>query len=588
MAVPEGTIVPEQIVGYVSVSPGDGGRSVLQYDELSDLDVFRATPDKRAHARVVLERRGFSIMAESDFGFAVVGSPRQWSGLGAADLVTFEERQYMRAGRITSVTNIGFKGRIRPNAARIPGSELRKLFDAVVIERPRAAQGVFPTPVPPPVDRFHLRVPDDVATILNATAAHRRGHRGQGVRVVMVDTGLSQHPFFQQHGYNVDEAHTVIPGSDPYRDPHGHGTGEAANVFAVAPDATLVPVRAATDRGDFIGGLAGFVLAKTLEPSVITNSWGGDYPAWPKLPPLPHPADRILELEIRDAIAQGFVVVFAAGNGTFGMEAQVPGVIAAGGAYSDAGLQLQATPYASGYESPWFGGVTVPTVCGLVGLPPRASYIMLPVPAGSRLDLERAVAGRGDPADGTEPYDGWALFSGTSAAAPQIAGAAAVLRQIDPNQSPQDIAELLRKTAKDVRSGRCHPRFNHEAQENWDLATGDGLIDVSAAAAKLAPLPVQPLAEHLTQGPQPLMDALSDDKVFRKYLTLLSTNDKFRDALEQDPEAAFKKFMKLEIEIDEPVLLAPKIESQAALKAIEDGEIPETFDTTVRLTFMLS
>src|SRR3954467_8304845 len=89
---------------------------------------------------------------------------------------------------------------------------------------------------------------------------------------------------------------------------------------------------------------------------------------------------------------------------------------------------------ASGYHGPGFGGVDVPPVSGLVGMRPRASYIMMPIPPGCPIDVQRAAAGTGtgagDPPDGTSPDDGWALFSGTSAAAPQIAGAAAVLRGV--------------------------------------------------------------------------------------------------------------------------------------------------------------
>ena len=177
--------------------------------------------------------------------------------------------------------------------------------------------------------------------------------------------------------------------------------------------------------------------------------------------------------------------MFAAGNGSFGSEAQVPGVLAVGGVFATAGLELQASDYASGYHSPWFGGVDVPTVSGLVGMRPRASYIMMPIPSGCPIDVERAAAGAGDPPDGTSPDDGWALFSGTSAAAPQIAGAAAVLRGVRNNATPAQIAQALANTAIDVRVGRCHPRFNNPAAPGRDLATGSGLINVSAAAAAI-------------------------------------------------------------------------------------------------------
>ena len=177
------------------------------------------------------------------------------------------------------------------------------------------------------------------------------------------------------------------------------------------------------------------------------------------------------------------MVVFSAGNGHFSVEPQVPGVIAAGGVFASAGFDLQASTYSSGYQSPWFGGVRVPTVSGLVGMLPRASYIMLPIPPGLP-DRHRARhRRRWRPADGTSPKDGWALFSGTSAAAPQVAGAAALLRGVKKGATPAQVADALSATAVDVRNGFCHPRFNNPATAGRDLATGFGLVNVSAAAA---------------------------------------------------------------------------------------------------------
>jgi hypothetical protein len=153
--------------------------------------------------------------------------------------------------------------------------------------------------------------------------------------------------------------------------------------------------------------------------------------------------------------------------------------------FASAGFDLQASTYSSGYRSPWFGGVQVPTVSGLVGMLPRASYIMLPIPPGCPIDAERAIAGDGDPADGTSPKDGWALFSGTSAAAPQVAGAAALLRGVKKGATPAQVTDALTATAVDVRNGFCHPRFNNPATAGRDLATGFGLVNVSAAAAMI-------------------------------------------------------------------------------------------------------
>jgi subtilisin family serine protease len=192
----------------------------------------------------------------------------------------------------------------------------------------------------------------------------------------------------------------------------------------------------------------------------------------------------IFALEILDAVEQGIVVVFSGGNGQFCIEPQVPGVIAAGGVFAGPDDRLRASDYASGYASPWIDGVVVPTVCGLVGLLPRAQYLMLPVPPGCAIDVDESLPDPEDPdalADGTRRDDGWALFSGTSAAAPQIAGAAAVLLGARPGLTPALVAEALVRTAADVTAGTCHPRFGNRARLGPDRATGAGLVDVSAA-----------------------------------------------------------------------------------------------------------
>jgi subtilisin family serine protease len=186
--------------------------------------------------------------------------------------------------------------------------------------------------------------------------------------------------------------------------------------------------------------------------------------------------------EIQDAIEQGILVVFSAGNGQFSVEAQVPGVLAAGGVFVDENGQMRASDYASGYKSPWFDQHVVPIVCGLVGMRPRAQYLMLPVPGGSPIDRDESQPASTDPTtDGTSPDDGWALFSGTSAAAPQVAGAAAVLLGAKPNLVPVQVVQALTNTAVDVVNGRCHPRFNNPALPGPDLATGAGLLDLGAA-----------------------------------------------------------------------------------------------------------
>jgi subtilisin family serine protease len=144
---------------------------------------------------------------------------------------------------------------------------------------------------------------------------------------------------------------------------------------------------------------------------------------------------------------------------------------------------LRASDYASGYQSTFFDSHVVPTVCGLVGMQPRAQYLMLPVPPGCDLDREEASPSDEDPTtDGTRADDGWALFSGTSAAAPQLAGAAAVLLSAKPGLKPAQVIDALSRTAIDVVVGRSFPqRYNNPATPGPDLATGAGLINLGEA-----------------------------------------------------------------------------------------------------------
>jgi subtilisin family serine protease len=354
-------------------------------------------------------------------------------------------------------------------------------IDGVVLEKPRVPNAVFPSPIPPNTFKFHLRLPEHVAFLLQARAAHQAGQRGQDVLVAMPDTGQYRHPFFTAHGYNVRTPITVVPGTNRAKDPVGHGTGESANIFAVAPACVLQAIRATNDSGDLVGAVAGFLKAKDVAPRIITNSWGGDGP----FPPTrgPDEVDLTFAAEIQDAIAQNILVVFSAGNGQFSIEPQVPGVLAAGGAFVTPTGALGASNYTSGYRSPWFNGVNVPTVSGLVGMLPRAQYLMLPIPPGSMIDKDESHPDLPDDptTDGTTANDGWALFSGTSAAAPQLAGAAAVLIGAKPNLTPAQVIQALTTTAIDVVAGHNHPRFNNLAGVGPDLATGAGLINVAAA-----------------------------------------------------------------------------------------------------------
>jgi len=227
---------------------------------------------------------------------------------------------------------------------------------------------------------------------------------------------------------------------------------------------------------------ADYLFALQPQPQIITNSQFAI--SHSHYPPIggPDESDKSLAAEIIDAIENGIVVIFAAGNGQFSVEPQVPGVLSAGGAYVDQNGVCKASDMASGYFSPWFGGVVVPTVCGLCGMR-GPKYLMLPVPAGSQLDQKASIGGDGEKRDFTAQYDGWAVLSGTSSTAPQVAGASALILSAKPGLKPAQIIEALSRTALDILHGQSSSPFNQTAGPGFDNATGWGLINASAAVA---------------------------------------------------------------------------------------------------------
>lgn len=495
---------------FAQASPHSlGGQSLFEADgrlDASTVDDFRSEASVYDRAVAELGRAGFTVLRTDPDRLTInfAGPPQLFAAAFGAPIVT-EEREVIKPGQVhTTATFLDCRNAERPGLVATRASRFARALEGVALEAPRFLMGK-PSAVPPAVDYWHLDVPDGVAVASRAALAHRAGITGRGIRVAMVDSGHQAHPFFARHGYRV--APTVLgPGAaDPTRDSDGHGTAESANVFALAPDAELVPVKAT-----MVNTAAAFNLAVSLKPHVISLSWGGNVrpPATLAAP------DLALSAAVSAAVSAGIVVVVAAGNGEFGFPGMHPDVISAGGVFMAETGRLRASDYASGFNAGYvYPRRHVPDLCGLVGMLPKGAYIMLPTPKGCRIDAVRA-GGRHPYADETAGRDGWAAISGTSAAAPQLAGAAALVLQACPSLTPHEVRAILIGTARDVKRGRCHPNQDNKARGGRDLATGAGLVDAERAvmAAKLRGLgapgaqPLSPeearrLADLLT-GPQ--------------------------------------------------------------------------------------
>lgn len=453
---------------------------------------FRPEPAQADLAIAELARHGFKLTGRGELSASMRCTKRAFEKLFKTKL----ERMAVPGGSAAQMSSVLFPPE---GAPWDPDPAVQALLDDVYIQWPHiymakaakaskpsgaaAATTALPTAAPPPIPYYHLTAPADIARLMNATKAHLKGITGKGIRVAMIDSGFAHaHPFFKANGYSSSVV--LAPGAANRRvDGNGHGTGESANVFAIAPGVTFIGVKLDNEANPDAGAsvLEGLQEALKHDPHVISVSLGYDLrgPGNSPLPRLPNSLIA-LEAEVQAAVKRGVVIVFSAGNGHYSFPGQMPDVLSAGGVYVDASGAMQASNYASAFRSLIYSGRSVPDVCGLVGLLPHANYLALPIPPGCSIDRDGAGF------DGTTPNDGWGVFSGTSAAAPQLAGLCALLLQANAKLSPRDIKAILRRTARDVTMGNANPASDPAgggilASGGEDGATGAGLVDAYAA-----------------------------------------------------------------------------------------------------------
>jgi subtilisin family serine protease len=238
----------------------------------------------------------------------------------------------------------------------------------------------------------YLRQP--AASQLQLDAVHRTG-RGSGAIIAVLDTGVDlSHPALRdriaQGGYDYvddDRTPTEVPdGTDQDGDGltdegYGHGTFVAGIAALVAPDARILPARVldSDGRGSIFAVAEAIFDATEAGADVINMSFGTS----------DHVSSHLVTDAIGDAHSSGVIVVGAAGNDGSGAKhypASVAGVLSVGALAAD-GVRL-------------------------AGFSDRGNWVQLAAP-GERISSALPC--------------GYGTWSGTSMAAPFVAGAAAVL-----------------------------------------------------------------------------------------------------------------------------------------------------------------
>ncbi|SDK71679.1 autotransporter-associated beta strand repeat-containing protein [Dyella jiangningensis] len=335
---------------------------------------------------------------------------------------------------------------------------------------PPPAPPTNPPPTPPV---------DAQLSLTNAKAAQQAGFTGTGVTIGVVDTGIMRnHPALA--GKVTKELAYIDPATNNLAvdDVIGHGTwvseiaaGSAFGKFAggVAPGASLVSARILSDNAGDDNGSAppakvtastgqflGYVNADLIKAGakVMNNSWGGI--TWDT-------SDTATTKAFHDAYSNyintwGGLVVFAAGN-----DSQAnPSTTAA----------LPSVPGAQDLEKGWLAVVAVnsnnPTQlssysnqCGV------AMNYCLAAPG------EVIVSGKDDTANNATYW----IVGGTSLAAPQVSGAAALVWQAFPYFTNDQVRQTLLGTADDLGAPGVDPVFGYGMLDVGKAVKGPGRFD---------------------------------------------------------------------------------------------------------------
>lgn len=295
------------------------------------------------------------------------------------------------------------------------------------------------------------------------------GIDGTGVVVASLDTGVQgDHPALinQYRGYNpvtgsFDQTYSwfdAVNGDNtslPYDD-HGHGThtvgtmvgldADGTNQIGVAPGAKWIAAKILDAGGS---GLEEWILAAgewllapggdpSKAPDVVNNSWGGGPGMQEWFRPI-----------VQAWRAAGIVPVFANGNDGPG-----PGTVASPGNYPES-IGVGATDISDGLAS-------------FSGRGPSPYGEIKPELSAPGVNIRSSVPGSGY-------ASGW---SGTSMAAPHVAGAVALLKQADASLTVDEIEMILTSSAD--------PMTNSQYPNVPNNGYGHGILNAYTAVGMVA------------------------------------------------------------------------------------------------------
>lgn len=247
--------------------------------------------------------------------------------------------------------------------------------------------------------------------ITNAPRSWSSGYTGKGIKIAVIDTGIAQH-----EDLTVSGGESFVSDSPSYLDDNGHGTHvagiiaakrNATGVVGIAPESSLFAVKVLDSYGegylsDIIAGIEWSIEHKM---DIINLSFGTSQPS------------EALQNVTDNAYANGILVVASAGND---------------GRSDGTGENVE---YPARYPS-------VIAVSALDSNKNRADFSS----TGEAVE----VSAPGVMVQSTYLNNGYVYRSGTSMAAPFVAGDLALLKQANPSMTNVELRKLLDSNTIDL------------------------------------------------------------------------------------------------------------------------------------------
>ncbi len=324
-----------------------------------------------------------------------------------------------------------FKDRIDQNSFNSLGGQIRKEFRnfpiASISIPEKALNALQKNPNVKSVEadiKVHIasQTVDWGITKIEAPKVWESGYTGKGIKVAIIDTGIAAHPDLVISG-----GVSVVSYTKSYSDDNGHGTHVAGIVGAlqndtgivgVAPEVNLYAVKALDSNGsgylsDIISGIDWSINAKM---DILNMSLGTTFNS------------SSLKTAVDKAFNNGILVVAAAGNS---------------GTSDGAGDTIN---YPAKYPSAIAVGATNSQDV-------RASFSA----TGNTLE----VSAPGDSILSTYLRGRLAIMSGTSMAAPFVAGQLALLKEAYPTLSAYELRAKLDENVVDLGETGIDPLYGH-------------------------------------------------------------------------------------------------------------------------------